>query len=153
MQICIWKSSFLNIFKNFVRNDLHTPFLPYFDHIICKNFHFVCFVVTTYWPGWELVRKEQRWPPDCTSTSPGSLGTWTLWIYNWAVFGTILQSALRRVKLNFWFSFHRGILNKTVCKFKNFQVWITLRYIEVKAKKKEGGVRRPPMGSRVKTEF
>ena len=29
--------------KNSVRNDLHTPFSPYFDtqHLICKNSHFV----------------------------------------------------------------------------------------------------------------
>ena len=53
---CVWcvpnmcrsalaKSLLLNIFQNFVRNKLHTPFLPYFDtqHLICIFFYFVHF--------------------------------------------------------------------------------------------------------------
>jgi len=34
------KSSFLNILKNSLRNELHAPFLPYFDtqHSICEIF-------------------------------------------------------------------------------------------------------------------
>ena len=34
---------FLIFSKNYFRNELHTPFSPYFytQHLLCKNFHFV----------------------------------------------------------------------------------------------------------------
>ena len=43
MQICILKSLSRIFSKNSVRNELHSPFLPFFDtqHLICKFSYFV----------------------------------------------------------------------------------------------------------------